>query len=71
MGFNSKDTILAFSHVWITYLTIRYLKNHNLSYKTKKWIFLIAILAATGTGIQLVFLGSLLPLIILVILIFF
>ena len=68
MGFNSKDTILAFSHIWITYLTIRYLKNHNLNYKTKKWIFLIAILAAIGTGIQLVFLGSLLPLIILVIL---
>ncbi len=68
MGFNSKDTILAFSHIWITYLTIRYLKNHNLNYKTKKWIFLIAFLAAVGTGIQLVFLGSLLPLIILVIL---
>ena len=35
MGFNSKDTILAFSHIWITYLTIRYLKNHNLNYKIR------------------------------------
>ena len=26
MGFNSKDTIIAFCHVWIFYLAIRYLK---------------------------------------------
>ena len=26
MSFNSKDTIIAFSHVWIFYLSIRYLK---------------------------------------------
>ena len=29
MAFNSKDTILAFSHVWIFYLSIKYLKKQN------------------------------------------
>ena len=29
MAFNSKDTILAFSHVWIFYYVLKYLKNQN------------------------------------------
>ena len=36
MGFNSKDTILAFSHVWITYLAIKYLKTQNIKEKSFK-----------------------------------
>jgi hypothetical protein len=60
MGFNSKDTIIAFCHVWIFYLAIRYLKSHKNSY-----IYYISLLAAVGTGLNLFFLGSLLPLIIL------
>ena len=59
MGFNSKDTIIAFCHVWIFYLTIRYLKSHKSSY-----IYSISLLSAVGTGINLFFLGSLLPLVI-------
>ena len=60
MGFNSKDTIIAFCHVWIFYLAIKYLKSHKNSY-----IYYLSLLAAVGTGINLFFLGSLLPLIIL------
>jgi len=63
MGFNGKDTILAFSHVWITYLAIDYLKNQNIKEKKLKNIIFIGILLAVATGIQLVFLGSLLPII--------
>ena len=36
MAINSKDTIVAFSHVWITYLILRYLKNQSLKNKTSK-----------------------------------
>ncbi len=63
MAINSKDTIVAFSHVWITYLMLRYLKNQSLKNKTSKYIIFLAILAALATGIQLVFLGSLIPII--------
>ena len=66
MGFNNKDTIVAFSHTWIIYLTIRYLKNQKFEDKCKKYIFLLGIVAAIGTGIQLVFFGSLVPLIIFI-----
>ena len=63
MAFNSKDTILAFSHVWIFYLILRYLKYQNNKVKTNNYIFFIGLLAATATGIKFVFLGSLLPII--------
>ena len=68
MGINSKDTILAFSHVWISYLIFRYLKNQNLKDRVGKYLLGIALLAAIATGIQLVFLGSLIPMILLVLL---
>ncbi len=59
MGFNSKDTIVAFCHVWIFYLAIRYLQSHK-----SKYIYYISILSAVGTGINLFFFGSLVPLVI-------
>jgi len=62
MGFNPKDTILAFCHVWIFYSILRYLKNQS-----NKYVINIGILGATGTGIQLFFLGSLLPIFIFLI----
>ena len=58
MGFNSKDTIIAFCHVWIFYLAIKYIKSHKSSH-----IYYISLLSAVGTGINLFFLGSLLPLV--------
>ena len=50
MGFNPKDTILTFCHVWIFYSILKYLKN-----QTNKYVANIGILAAMGTGIQLFF----------------
>ena len=67
IAFNSKDTILAFSHVWITCLVIKYLKYQTKKIKVNNYIFLIGILAAIATGIQLVFLGSLIPIILFII----
>jgi len=61
MAFNSKDTIIAFCHVWIVYLLFKYLKNQNIKEKIKNYIIFIAILTAIATGIKLVFLGSLIP----------
>jgi len=63
MAINGKDTIVAFSHIWITYLLFRYIKKQNIKEKTNKYIFYLSVLAATATGIQLVFLGSLIPII--------
>ena len=65
MAFNSKDTILAFCHVWIICLIIKYLKHQTEKIKVNNYIFYIGILSAVATGIQLVFLGSLIPIILL------
>ena len=61
MALNSKDTIIAFSHVWIFYLSIQYVKKQNIKHKANNYINFIAVLAALGTGINLFFLGSLIP----------
>ena len=61
MGLNSKDTIIAFSHVWIFYLLIRYIKKQNIKLRANSYMNFIAVLAALGTGINLFFLGSLIP----------
>ena len=66
MGFNGKDTILAFSHVWITYLSIDYLRVQHIKEKSLRSVVYIGILLAVATGIQLVFLGSLLPIILFI-----
>ena len=62
---NNKDVIVTFAHVWIVYYLIKYIiKNYNF----KRRLFLISkisILSALGTGIQLLFLGSLMPLVII------
>jgi len=59
MAINGKDTILAFCHVWIFYLLLRYLKRQKIKDKSSYYIILIGILIALATGIQLIFLGSL------------
>jgi len=61
MSFNPKDTILAFSHIWIFVLSLKYLKYQSVKNNSNKYILFIALLASLSTGIQLVFLGSLLP----------
>ena len=61
MAFNSKDTIIAFSHVWIFYLFIKYLKRQNIKRKANRYMNFIAVLAALGTGVNFFFLGTLAP----------
>ena len=58
MGFNSKDTIIAFCNIWIFYSALKY-----ILYKKNKYIYYLSILTAVGTGLNLFFLGSLIPLI--------
>ena len=66
MSINYKDPVITFCHVWIFYLTIRYLKNQFNIKKSNKYIYKIGILLAIGTGIQLLFIGTLLPVLILI-----
>ena len=61
MAFNSKDTIIAFSHVWIFYLAIKYIRKQNIRIKANYYINFIAAVAALATGINVLFLGSLIP----------
>ena len=65
LAINSKDTIVAFAHVWIFYYLIKYSIN-IIDFKKRLLLILkISTLSALGTGIQLLFLGSLLPIVIL------
>ena len=61
MSINSKDTILAFSHVWMLYLILRYLKKQEFKKKANKYLISLGLLAALSTGIQLAFLASQIP----------
>ena len=66
MAFNSKDTIIAFCHVWIFYYLIKYIQNQFKS-KSVKYFYNIGILSALGTGINLFFFGSLIPIFLFII----
>tara|TARA_B110001452_G_scaffold197651_1_gene167589 strand:+ start:1099 stop:2682 length:1584 start_codon:yes stop_codon:yes gene_type:complete len=66
MAFNSKDTIVALAHVWILYLLIDYIKKGNDNKKSVNNLYLVSLLAALGSGINLFFLGSLLPVVIII-----
>jgi 4-amino-4-deoxy-L-arabinose transferase-like glycosyltransferase len=61
ISINPKDTILAFCHIWVFYLIFLYLEKQSKNYNTTKIIWKIGILFAVGTGIQLYFLASLIP----------
>ena len=71
MGFNSKDTIIALCHIWIFFLCFKYLKNQHVKEKTSNYVIYISLLTAVGSGINLYFLGSLLPLFVFLIMDFF
>jgi len=70
MSMNPKDTILAFSHIWITLLVLKYLRKQHSKDKDdiNNYLIIIGILAALSTGIQLFFLGSLIPIFLLILL---
>ncbi len=60
MAFNSKDTIIALCHIWIFYLLLDYIKKGNLKKNSANNFYLIGLLAAIGSGINMFFLGSML-----------
>ena len=65
LAINNKDIILAFSHIWIIYYIYKYtFKRFNFK-KKLLLIFKLSLLAALGTGIQLLFLGSLIPILLI------
>ena len=68
MSMNSKDTILAFSHVWIFYYLIKYIKNQDINRIRNYCIAYIGVLAALANGIQILFLGSTIPIFLFLIL---
>lgn len=61
MGMNPKDTVVTACHVWIFYFVIRYLRYQSSSAKSNKYMFLTGIALAVGTGTQLLFFGTLIP----------
>lgn len=63
MFINPKDIFLASCHVWIFYYLLKYLI-YNEELRPKKITIKIASLIAIGTGIQILFIGSLIPLIV-------
>ena len=63
LAINNKDIILALCHIWILYYCLKY-NSKNYSFKERaKICFKIALFAAIGTGIQLLFIGSLITVI--------
>ena len=62
MIMNSKDTIVAFAHVWSTYIFLRYLANQSIKAKRIRYIFLAGLSIGLGMGVRFPFLISLTPL---------
>jgi hypothetical protein len=61
MAINPKDTIIAFSNVWSTYLILKYLKNQDYDEKRNQYIILLGLCVGLGLGVRVAFLGTLLP----------
>ena len=61
MSVNPKDTIIAFSLIWINLLVLKYIKfQHNID-KKKKYTYLIAIILSIGLSIRITFIFTLIP----------
>ena len=65
MAINANDTVITTCNVWLTYLILRYLRNQQDD-KRKRYVILIALVFALGTGVRLLFIGSMLPIIIFI-----
>ena len=63
MAINLKDAVMATSYLWVYYLTFKYLKKQDKFNLESLLIF--SFILSVGTGVRLVFISSLLPLIIL------
>ena len=71
MIMNSKDTIVAFAHVWSTYIFIKYIKNQHIKEKRNRYIILSGLTIGLGMGVRFPFLATLIPLFLYVIICIF
>ena len=65
MAMNQKDMIVAFANIWSTYLIIRYLKNQQINEKRNRYVILGGLAVGLGLGVRMVFLGTLVPVILI------
>lgn len=61
MSTNPKDTIIAFSFLWIIYYILKYLQNQNDKEKSNSYIVKISILLVIGSGVRIIFASTLIP----------
>ena len=62
MAMNAKDPLVAFAHVWSTYILLRYLKHQNSENNCYRYVFLVGLTIGLGTGVRLPFVITLIPL---------
>jgi hypothetical protein len=62
---NPKDTIVAFSYIWIFCISLKYLEKQNNQSKKNTYLFYLTLLFSLGLGIRLTFLISLIPIFII------
>ena len=65
ISMNLKDPMIAFSNIWTTFFIIKYLQTQHIEERRKYFSTLIGIVIGFGVGIRVVFLATLLPIIIL------
>lgn len=61
MAVNDRDTVVLFSHIWITYYIFKYLDLNKK--KNKRYIYYISIFLALGLGVRFAFAATLIPII--------
>ena len=65
MAINQKDMIIAFANIWSTYLILKYLKNQQINEKRNRYVILGGLAVGLGLGVRMVFLGTLVPVILI------
>ena len=65
MAMNSNDTIVAFSNIWLIYISFKYLKYQNRKIKKNNYIVYLGLLLGLGLGVRYTFLITLVPLLLL------
>jgi hypothetical protein len=64
---NPKDTIIAFSYIWIFYLSIKYVEKQNYLKDRINYLFYLVLLISLGLSIRLTFIFFLAPIFIVLI----
>ena len=63
LAINPKDTIIATANFWILYYVIKYLKSENVSLR-KNISIKMGLFVGLGSGVRVLFLGTLIPIIV-------